>query len=85
VREEPPRPQLQELVALAAVAGLRPYLFAHREITAVVDEMASQTAAVATALAGQVRLGLRAALALAGAGMAVRAAAWLLNRWEGHR
>jgi hypothetical protein len=85
VREEPPRPQLQELVALAAVAALRLYLLAHGEITAVVGEMASQTAAVATALAGQVRLGLRAALALAGAGMAVRAAAWLLNRWEGHR
>jgi hypothetical protein len=85
VREEPPRPQLQELVALAAVAALRLYLLAHGEITAVVGEMASQTAAVATALAGQVRLGLRAALALAGAGMAVRAAAWLLNRWESHR
>jgi hypothetical protein len=69
VREEPPRPQLQELVALAAVAALGLYLLAHGEITAVVGEMASQTAAVATALAG--------------AGMAARAAAWLLGRW-GH-
>jgi len=84
VREEPPRSQLQELVALAVIAGLGWYLLAHREVAAVVGRAASQAATVAKDLAGHAALGLHVALALAGAGMAARVAAWLLDRREGH-
>jgi hypothetical protein len=77
--------KLQELVAMAVVAGLGFYVLAHREIMAVVGEVVSQTAAVAMILAGAMRLGLHAAMAVVGAGAAVRAATWLLNRREDYR
>jgi hypothetical protein len=84
MKEESSR-KLQELVAMAVVAGLGFYVLAHREITAAVDEMASQTAAVAMILAGAMRLGLHAAMAVVGAGAAARAVTSLLNRREDYR